>query len=213
MEITTIWGAVVLVVIAGVIFCYYKFCVPKNSDKEAAIKFIKGYSSVFDKTIEKIINDIDITQYKTIEEFESDIFAIAYGECWNYTEEAIKQATANSSIGKLIAKCITRETVEEYIRYLMHAHMGKVEAKYVTRIEESSKEAEEADLKAQYEADLYESGEKEVDPYEEPEEEDHSAELNPSTDEEGDYSSEDESQEIVEEYSTEEININEEKDV
>lgn len=199
MEITTIWGAVVLAVIVVAIFCYYKFCIPKESDKEAAAKFIKGYSSVFDKTIEKIINDIDITQYKTIEEFESDVFAIAYGECWNYTEEALKQATANSSIGKLIAKCITRDNVEEYIRDLMHAHMGKMESKYVARIEESSKEAEEADLKAQYEADLYESGEKEVEPYEEPEEEDHSAELNPPTDEEGEYSPDDNSQEIIEE--------------
>ena len=210
MEVTTIWGAVVLVALIGSIFCYYKFCVPKDSDKEMALDFIKGYKGVFDKTIQKIINEVDITQYRTIEEFESDIFAIAYGECWEYTEGALKQATANSSIGKLIAKCITQDRVEEYIRDLMNAHLSKVEAKYIARIEESNKEAEKADMEAQYEADLYESGEKEVEPYVEPEEEDHSANLNPPTDEEGEYSDEDDSQEIVEEYPTERLNLDDE---
>ena len=211
MEITTIWGAVVLVIIVGLIFCYYKFCVPKDSDREKAMQFIRGFNGVFDKIISKVIEEVDITKYATIEEFESDIFAIAYNECWKYIEDVLQQALSNSSIGKLIAKCITQDTVEEYIRNIISGrYLTKVESRYIAKIEQHSAEAEEEDLKYQYEADLYETGEMEVEPYVEPEEEDHSKELNPQTDEEGEYSSEDNSQEIVEENSTEVINFDNE---
>lgn len=207
MEITTIGGAIVLVLLSIAIFCYYKFCVPKTADKEMAENFINGYKSVFEKTIGKIIDELDITKYHTIEEFESDIFGIAYDECWDYIEKALQQALSNSSIGKLIAKCITREAVEEVVEKLIKiSFLQKAEAKYVARISVTSEEMIAADEAAQIEADLYETGQKEVEPYIEPEPQEPDVELNPQTDEEGAYSEDDISQEIVGETSiTEEV--------
>lgn len=198
MEITTMGGAIVLVALIIGIFCYYKFCVPKTADKEAAERFIKGYTSVFESTIERIIKEIDITIYKTIEEFESDIFGIAYDECWDYTEAALQEACANSAIASLVAKCITKERVEKYVKAIINeGFMNKLELTYTSRWNETAKAAEEEDLKLQHEADLYETGEKEVDPAPELPEVDTEAGLNPQRDEEEGYDPEDISQEIV----------------
>lgn len=198
MEITSIGGAVVLALLIIGVFCYYKFCVPKSADKDKAMEFINGYVTVFENIVRKIIDTIDITQYKTVEEFESDIFAIAYDECWDYTEKALQEAMSNSSIGALVAKCITKETVEECVRKLIEkGFLMKMQDVYVARINQVSQEVVEEDARLQKEADAYETGEKEVEPYEEPPVEPPKTPINPQTDEEGAYDENDPSQEIV----------------
>lgn len=206
-EVTTIGGAIVLVLIVIGLFCYYKFCVPKTADKEAADAFIQKYKGVFGKIVKKIIEEIDITKYKTVEEFESDVFKIAYDECWKYAEEAIAEATANSSIASLVAKCITKESVEEIVRIIItNNHITTMENKYTARIEETTKLAEEEEARLQAEADAYETGTKEVEKgeleYDKMAAEE-AVKADPSnfrqpTDEEGEYDPNDDSQEIVE---------------
>ena len=78
----SIGGLIGLVVIAIGLFCYYKFSVPKAADKDSAKEFVIGFRTVFKEIVEEIISTIDITQYKSIEEFESDVFGIAYDKCW-----------------------------------------------------------------------------------------------------------------------------------
>jgi hypothetical protein len=210
MEVTTIAGGVILVVLIIAVYCYYKFAVPKDSDKNAASEFIKGYSNVFEKTIEKIIGEIDITQYHTVEEFESDIFAIAYDECWDYTSGAIQEALSNSTIGSLVAKCITKENVETIVSQIINSrYITKIDDIAADRISQANEEALEAEKKALEEADLYESGEKEVDEYIDPkdDEEEMNGTLNPPTDGEGAYSPDDNSQEIVGDVSTTTLNL------
>lgn len=207
-EVTTIGGAVVLVLIIIGVFCYYKFCVPKSADKDNAVRFIEGYKSVFESTVKKIIEEIDITKYKTIEEFESDIFRIAYDECWDYTEKALQEAMSNSAIGSLVAKCITKEAVEEVVRKMIELNFtAKMQATYTGRIKETSEKAIEEDARLQAEADAYETGEKEIEntgelEYDKLVKEEAAkadpANFNPQSDEEGGYDSDDPSQEIVE---------------
>jgi hypothetical protein len=206
-QATTIGGLVVLVLLIAFIFCYYKF-VPKASDKDSAVSFIKGYTSVFEKTIEKVIESIDITSYKTIEDFEMDIFNLAYDECWTYTEKALQEALANSAIGSLVAKCVTKESTCEVIQAIINSSFSEmIQNKYVKRVEETTAQAVAADAEAQAEADLYEAGEKEVEPYVEPEPSQPEVPLNPQTDEEGEYSKDDISQEIVGDVKEEEGTI------
>lgn len=213
MEITTIGGFIVLILLIIGIFSYYKFCVPKTEDKEAAKKFISGYKGVFEKTIEKIIDEMDITTYHTIEEFESDIFASAYEHCWDYTEMALQEALGNSAIGSLVAKCVTRESVEEIIKKLIQSNfLQKAEDIYTERVSVSIEEMIAADKAAQIEADLYETGQKEVEPYIEPEPEELDVELNPQRDEEESYSEEDPTQEIIEDTEEVILPLNEEID-
>lgn len=206
-EVTTIGGAIVLVLIIVGLFCYYKFYVPKTSDKEEADAFIQKYKGMFGKIVKKIIEEIDITKYKTVEEFESDIFSLAYDECWKYVEEAIKEATANSSIGSLVAKCITKESVEEVVRIIINNnHITTIENKYAARIAETSRMAEEEEARLREEADAYETETLKVEEgnlaYDEMKaEEDKKADpnnFNPQTDDEGQYDPEDTSQEVVE---------------
>lgn len=207
MQITTIGGAIGLVVIIAALFCYYKFFVPKSADIDAAARFIEGYKGVFTKTIDRIIDTIDCSKYSTIEELESDIFGIAYDECWKYTEKAVQEALDNSAIGRLVAKCLTREVVEDFVRDLISNNfMPCISEKYVARFEESVDEIEAEELRAQREADEYEAGTKVVEEYVEPEEDPEAeANLNPQTDEDDGFEEDDESQEIVGEPSTVDI--------
>ena len=195
----SIGGLIGLVVIAVAIFCYYKFCIPKTEDKNSALEFITGFRSVFENIVERIISEIDITQYKAIEEFESDVYGIAYDECWEYVEEAAQEALKNSAIGTLVAKCVTREVVEEVIDMIIsELFVGKMEATYSTRWNETAKASIEEDAKLQEEADKYEAEEVEVEPVEEIVEKVDEAELNPQKDEEEEFNPEDPTQEIVE---------------
>lgn len=206
-EVTTIGGAVGLVLIFVGLFCYYKFCVPKSADKQAAEDFIQKYKGVFGKIVKKIIEDIDITKYKTVEEFESDVFKLAYDECWKYAEEAVREAAANSTIGSLVAKCITKESVEEIVRVIItNNHIVSMENKYAARIEETSRIAMEEEARLQAEADAYETETKEVEAgeleYDKMAAEEAAkadpANFRPQTDEEGAFDPNDDSQEIVE---------------
>lgn len=200
MDITTIIKWAVLIIIAAGLLLYYHFKVPKESDKSTAQQFIDGYTTVFENIVKKVITDIDITKYKTIEEFETDIFKITYDQCWEYIEERVKEATENCSISALVRKCITREFVEDFITTTMHTFINRRSNDiYIKRVSQVIAQAEEEDARRIKEADEYESGTKEVEPYIEPEV-DNTKDiiLNPQRDEEEGFNPEDESQEIVE---------------
>lgn len=198
MDMTIIirWVALALIIVA--LLTYYHFKIPKGSDKNAAKEFIKGYTSVFESIIRRIVTETDITKFHTIEEFQSTIYSLAYDECWKYIEECVKEATENCNLKSLVRKCITRECVEAFINEAMSVLISrKCSDIYMARVTNVITLAEEEDKRLQKEADEYETGTKVVEPYIEPEEEDKTANLIPPRDEEEEYSPDDVSQEIV----------------
>ena len=206
MTLTTLIGGVALIVIIAALVAYYVVCVPKTADKNAAAEFISGYKSAFERIIERIINEIDLTKFNSVEEFESEIYTIAYDECWSYTEIAIEEAFNNETIALLVTKAITRDNVETFIKdIIVDVFLKDIEAKWVKAWETTTEEIVEEDQKLQMEADEYEAEVKEVEAAPELANEEENVELNPQTDEEGPYEEDDNSQEIIEGTETEEV--------
>lgn len=198
MDMTNIirWAVLALIIVA--LLTYYYFKIPKGSDKTAAKKFIEGYTSVFESIIRRIITEVDITKFRTIEEFQSAIYNLAYDECWKYIEKCIKEATENCNLKALVRKCITRECVEAFINEAMGILISnKCSDVYMARVTNVIALAEEEDKRLQKEADEYETGTKIVEPYIEPKEEDKTANLVPQKEEEEEYNPNDVSQEII----------------
>lgn len=192
---------VVILILIGVgIYCYYKFFVPSDEDDNKALAFIKGYQSVFEEIIQSVIDDLDLSNYSSIIDYELDVFVIAYNKCWDYIEEQLTAALENSSIGRLVAKCVTKENVEMIVELIINTFFTKtIEAKYTERWEETSAEAEKEEERLQHEADLYETEQIELPEYVEEEKVIDMSNIIAPTDYEEPYNPEDIGMEILDE--------------
>lgn len=188
----------VLVVVGVVIFIYYKVTTPSDSDENKALDFINGFIDVFKSIIQDVLDNTDLSQYKSVIEFEFDVFTKAYEQCWDYIENALAEALSNSTIGRLVAKCVTRSNVEAVVELIFTTFFtSQIDTLCAERFEETSEEAIEEDIRLQHEADLYETETKEVPEYVEQPVVVNDADIIPQSDEEEPYNPDDDGMELV----------------
>ncbi len=202
ISIETVGGVIGLVFILLCIFAYYKFFVPKESDRDKAMEFIMGFGGKFEDIVKRVCTEVNFTKYNTLEELEADIFAIAYDECWKYVEEQASIAVEDSTIGSLVASCITRENVERIVKAVINDKKLMIPAanSYTAHVEAELKKAEEFEAEHQAIVDAYETGSVEVEPFDENSIKEEPEEINPPTEDgTSEFSEDDDSQEIIEE--------------
>lgn len=206
------FGAVIVIIVALFAINYFR----KDSEgKKEAEEFLKGLEEHLYHTVLEIINSMDISAYKTFEEYEKAILEQVYDSCWKFVEKKMAEADNQNLLSVIAQKFITKENIEKLIDKIMverdiNDNMANVYGTY--KIENTSEALIEEDKELQEkfsdDEEYYETFDPDKDsevheepiPVERPSDED-LANLNPQKDEDSEtYEDGDDSVEVVKDY-------------
>ena len=203
-------GIGLLVVILLVIFAI-KYFSKDTKGKEEAEQFLKDLEDQLYNIILGIINNFDIADYKTLEEFEVTVLNTLYDGCWEFVEKKIKEADSKNLITVIAQKFLTKEYINKFIDYIMSdkgisEELVNIYGAY--KIENTSEALIEEDKRLEEEfsnEELYQDNinvDTDLEPASELEQptDEELAELNPPSDDEEEYSDDDTSVEEVTDY-------------
>lgn len=116
---TIIGGIIILAVIVFAIWFRLKTH-PSKADKQAAEDFLNGLADNIYKMITKIINEIDLSKYDSLENLESDILKKIYDSVFDYIQSQLAEAANEDILSALVLKVLDKDTIYKFIDKLIN---------------------------------------------------------------------------------------------
>lgn len=207
-EIIVILGFMFLVgIVVGMEL--HKFLKNKNEGNLAKLKEFIESDEITDSVKEILCNIIQRTDFSKYESFldaQADMFDIAYDEIWSYAQSKLRENFGDDKLYNEILKLLTRNFVEEYTGavFLTPVVQSEISEKIQKQIDDNTESIlyEENRLEQEaeeYEDENYTSGLEvnDLDPSKVDGSDDN--DYNPQSEDEEEYSEDDDSVEVIEE--------------
>lgn len=163
-QLEVIIGGIVIAIFVAVAI-YVRIRKSKDIDgKEEAKKFLEEIEDLIYTMIINIVNNFDITEYKTIEDMESAILNEIYSEIWEFIEAKLEKSAQEDLLSAVALKFLNKEFVYKFIEKILDQYkiMENLDEQYkanaimesgLTMIEEDNKLSEQFSNTDEYNVD------------------------------------------------------------
>lgn len=210
-------GVAIVVIAVMLAINYFR---KDSKGKEEAEQFLKDLEEQLYLSILEIINKYDLSDFKTLEEFETLVLGDVYKDCWEFIRKKIDEADSKNLITAIAKKFLTKENIDKFIEQVLkdkELENTLIDVYGAYTIENISEELIEEDKQLEEEYSDQEKYYEEFDPDKDAKKSDRPiaepteeqlAELNPQTDEDEVYAETDESVEEVADYIITKVSAN-----